>query len=76
MDELRFDGRAVVVTGAGRSIGEVLQVGMDTVARILVVHTSGMTRPGLTIEDVAGGIDAITDPSLLRVTDRRWMEVG
>ncbi len=56
--------------------GEVLQVGMDTVARILVVHTQGMTRPGLTVEDVAGGIDAITDPSVLRVTDRRWMEVG
>jgi NAD(P)-dependent dehydrogenase (short-subunit alcohol dehydrogenase family) len=54
--------------------GEVLQVGMDTVSRILVVHTPGLAKPGLTMEDVAAGLDTILDASALRVTDSRWME--
>jgi NAD(P)-dependent dehydrogenase (short-subunit alcohol dehydrogenase family) len=54
--------------------GEVLQVGMDTVSRVLVVHTPGLTKPGLTVEDVAEGLDTIVDATSLRVTDSRWME--
>jgi hypothetical protein len=47
---------------------------MDTVSRVLVVHTAGIAKPGLTPEDVAARIDAIIDPSALRITDARWME--
>ncbi len=54
--------------------GEVLQVGMDTVSRMLVVHTEGIAQPGLTPEDVAERVDAIVDPTRLRITDSRWME--
>jgi hypothetical protein len=54
--------------------GEVLQVGMDTVSRLVIVHTEGIAKPGLTPEDVAEQIDAIVDPTVLRITDSRWME--
>jgi hypothetical protein len=47
---------------------------MDTVSRLVIVHTEGIAKPGLTPEDVAEQIDAIVDPTVLRITDSRWME--
>ena len=48
--------------------GEVLQVGMGGVARLAVVHTEGITKPGLTAEDIAGDIERILDVTGARVT--------
>jgi hypothetical protein len=49
--------------------GEVLQGGMNTVARLAVVHSKGLAQDGLTAEDVAEHLDAILDVSDARVTD-------
>ena len=51
--------------------GEILQVGMNTVARLAVIHTKGLAKPSLTAEDVAEQLDAILDVTDARVTDSR-----
>jgi NAD(P)-dependent dehydrogenase (short-subunit alcohol dehydrogenase family) len=47
--------------------GEVLISGGGQVMRLVPVRTSGITREGLTIEDVAQNLDAIMDPTDARV---------
>ncbi|MBV8928400.1 MAG: SDR family oxidoreductase [Mycobacteriaceae bacterium] len=54
--------------------GEVLQIGMGSVARIAVVHTQGISKSPLTAEDVAENIDAIMDTRDARVTDAGSIE--
>jgi NAD(P)-dependent dehydrogenase (short-subunit alcohol dehydrogenase family) len=54
--------------------GEVLQVGMGGVARLAVVHTEGITKPGLTAEDIAGDIERILDVTGARVTGSDTIE--
>jgi hypothetical protein len=49
--------------------GEVLQVGMGGVSRLAVVHTAGITKDLLSIEDIADNLDAIMDTTDARVTD-------
>ena len=49
--------------------GEVLQVGMGGVSRLAIVHTTGITKEALSIEDVADNLDTIMDTSDARVTD-------
>jgi NAD(P)-dependent dehydrogenase (short-subunit alcohol dehydrogenase family) len=43
--------------------GEVLISGGGQVMRLVPVRTTGITRDGLTIEDVAQGLDEIMDPT-------------
>ena len=74
--EMCAPATAYLAHGSSTLGGEVPEVGINAVARILVVHPAGMTRPGLTVDDLAGGTDAFSDPSVLRVPDRRWMEVA
>lgn len=54
--------------------GEVLQVGMGGVARLAMIHTQGIAKPGITAEDIAENIDAILDVTEARVTDASSME--
>jgi NAD(P)-dependent dehydrogenase (short-subunit alcohol dehydrogenase family) len=49
--------------------GEVLQIGMGTVARIAVVHARGVAKSPLTAEDIAQQLDTIMDLREARVTD-------
>jgi hypothetical protein len=47
--------------------GEVLRVGLGSVARIAVVHSQGIAKSELTAEDIAENIDSImdlTDPTV------------
>lgn len=48
--------------------GEVLQVGMNGIARLAMVHAEGITKPGLTAEDIAENLDAVLDVTNARVT--------
>lgn len=49
--------------------GEVLQIGMGTVARIAVVYSQGLFKSPLTAEDIAQNLDAIMDVTDARVTN-------
>jgi NAD(P)-dependent dehydrogenase (short-subunit alcohol dehydrogenase family) len=49
--------------------GEVLQIGMGSVARIAVVYTHGLAKTPLTTEDIAQNLEAIMDTSDVRVTN-------
>lgn len=49
--------------------GEVLQVGMGGVSRLAMVHTEGITKPGLAAEDIAENLDTILDVTNARVTE-------
>jgi len=49
--------------------GEVLQIGMGSVARIAVVYTQGLAKSPLTAEDIAQNIETIMDTGDLRVTN-------
>ena len=49
--------------------GEILQTGMGGVSRIAVVHTPGITKSPLTVEDIVDNIDAIMDAAEARVTE-------
>ena len=49
--------------------GEVLQVGMGTVARIAVVRAQGIAQAPLTAESIAENLDAIMDLADAQVTD-------
>ena len=49
--------------------GEILQIGMGTVARIAVVHAQGLAKSPLTAEDIAHNLDVIMDLADARVTD-------
>jgi NAD(P)-dependent dehydrogenase (short-subunit alcohol dehydrogenase family) len=49
--------------------GELLQIGMGTVARIAVVHAQGLSKSPLTAEDIAQNLDVIMDLADARVTD-------
>jgi hypothetical protein len=49
--------------------GEVLQVGMGGVSRLAVVHTTGITKDALSVEDIADNLDTIMDTTDARVTD-------
>jgi len=49
--------------------GEVLQVGMGGVARLAVVHTAGLVKDPLSIEDIAANLDTIMDVTDARITD-------
>ncbi|HEY7134792.1 MAG TPA: SDR family NAD(P)-dependent oxidoreductase [Acidimicrobiia bacterium] len=49
--------------------GEVLQVGMGGAARLAVVHTQGITKDGLTAEDIADNLATIMDVKDARVTE-------
>jgi NAD(P)-dependent dehydrogenase (short-subunit alcohol dehydrogenase family) len=53
--------------------GEVLQVGMGTVARIAVVHAKGLATSPLTAEDIAHNLDVVMDLTDARVTDTTAM---
>jgi NAD(P)-dependent dehydrogenase (short-subunit alcohol dehydrogenase family) len=55
--------------------GEVLQVGMGGVARLAVVHTTGINKPALAAEDVAENLATILDVTGARVTDSTGMEM-
>jgi NAD(P)-dependent dehydrogenase (short-subunit alcohol dehydrogenase family) len=41
--------------------GEVLQIGMGSVARLALVMSQGITKEGLTVDDIAENIDTIMD---------------
>ena len=41
--------------------GEVIRIGLGTVARIAVVHSQGLSKQDLTAEDIAANIDSIMD---------------
>jgi hypothetical protein len=41
--------------------GEVLQIGMGSVARIAVVYSQGLSKPTITAEDIAENLDAVMD---------------
>lgn len=49
--------------------GEVLQIGMGSVARIAVVHTQGISKSPLTAEDIAENLDDIMNVSDAHVTE-------
>jgi NAD(P)-dependent dehydrogenase (short-subunit alcohol dehydrogenase family) len=49
--------------------GEVLQIGMGSVARIAVVYTHGLAKTPLTAEDIAQNLEAIMDTSDVQVTN-------
>jgi len=49
--------------------GEVLQIGMGTVACIAVVYSRGLSKSTLTAEDIAENLEAIMGVSAARVTD-------
>jgi hypothetical protein len=49
--------------------GEVLQVGMGGVSRLAVVHTTGIAKDALSVEDIADNLDTIMDTTDARVTD-------
>jgi NAD(P)-dependent dehydrogenase (short-subunit alcohol dehydrogenase family) len=51
--------------------GEVLQGGMNTVARLAIVHAKGLAKEGITAEDVAANLDTILDLTDARVTDTK-----
>lgn len=53
--------------------GEVLRVGMGSVARLAVVHTVGLTKDAITPEDIAENIGAILDVTDAHVTDAAAM---
>jgi hypothetical protein len=53
--------------------GEILQGGMNTAARLAVVHTLGIAKEGLTAEDIAEHLDTVLDVTGARVTDCRPM---
>jgi NAD(P)-dependent dehydrogenase (short-subunit alcohol dehydrogenase family) len=61
-------GMAYLAHESCRLNGEVLQVGMGGVARLAVVRTQGLTKPGMTPEDIADNIDAILDTTDAQVT--------
>ena len=42
---------------------------MGGVSRLAIVHTTGITKEALSIEDVADNLDTIMDTSDARVTD-------
>jgi hypothetical protein len=54
--------------------GEVLRVGMSSVARLAVVHTQGITKDPITAEDIAEHLDAILDVTNAHVTNVSAME--
>jgi NAD(P)-dependent dehydrogenase (short-subunit alcohol dehydrogenase family) len=54
--------------------GEILQIGMGSVARIAVVHTQGIAKSPLTAEDIAQNVDAIMNVDDARVTDTIGIE--
>jgi NAD(P)-dependent dehydrogenase (short-subunit alcohol dehydrogenase family) len=48
--------------------GEMLRAGMGSVARLAIIHTQGVTKPDLTVEDIAENLDAILDVTDATVT--------
>ena len=48
--------------------GEVLQVGMGSIARLALVHTQGIAKAGLTAADIADNLDTILDVRDAQVT--------
>ena len=54
--------------------GEVLRVGMGSVARLAMVHTLGITKDPITTEDIAEHLDAILDVADAHVTHVDAME--
>jgi NAD(P)-dependent dehydrogenase (short-subunit alcohol dehydrogenase family) len=54
--------------------GEVLRVGMGSVARLAMVHTLGITKDPITAEDIAEHLDAILDVADAHVTNVDAME--
>jgi hypothetical protein len=54
--------------------GEVLRVGMSSVARLAVVHTQGITKDPITAEDIGEHLDAILDVTNAHVTNVSAME--
>jgi len=54
--------------------GEVLRVGMGSVARLAVVHTQGITKDPITAEDIAEHLEAILDVTEAHVTNVTTME--
>jgi NAD(P)-dependent dehydrogenase (short-subunit alcohol dehydrogenase family) len=49
--------------------GEVLQIGMGSVARLAMVHTQGLAKDPLTAEDIADNLREVLDVADARVTD-------
>ena len=41
--------------------GEMLRIGLGGVARIAIVHSTGLDKPELSAEDIAENIDAVMD---------------
>jgi NAD(P)-dependent dehydrogenase (short-subunit alcohol dehydrogenase family) len=39
--------------------GEVLQIGMGSVARLAMTYSSGLSKPAITVEDIAENIDTV-----------------
>jgi len=48
--------------------GEMLRAGMGSVARLAIVHTKGLVKPDITVEDIAEHLDAILDVADATVT--------
>jgi NAD(P)-dependent dehydrogenase (short-subunit alcohol dehydrogenase family) len=48
--------------------GEMLRAGMGSVARLAIIHTVGLTKDGITAEDIAENLDAILDVTGATVT--------
>jgi NAD(P)-dependent dehydrogenase (short-subunit alcohol dehydrogenase family) len=48
--------------------GEMLRAGMGSVARLAIIHTKGLTKADLTVEDIAEHLDAILDVTDATVT--------
>ncbi|MGZ4291928.1 MAG: SDR family NAD(P)-dependent oxidoreductase, partial [Gaiellaceae bacterium] len=45
-DEIRFDGRTVLVTGAGRGLGAAYARALADRGASVVVHDAGLTKDG------------------------------
>jgi NAD(P)-dependent dehydrogenase (short-subunit alcohol dehydrogenase family) len=56
--------------------GEVLRVGMGSVARLAVVQTTGFAKEHLTPEDIAENLDTILDVTGGTVTDVQLLSAG
>ena len=52
--------------------GEILVAGLGGVAGIFVSYSPGITKPGLTVEDVADNIATIVDRGAAVVPDNSW----
>ena len=73
--EMNADVAALLAHESCPLNGEVLRTGMDSVARLAVVQTKGLTKQALSAGDVAENLDAVLDVAAATVTDSRRLAV-